>query len=270
MGEKYTKEQIEEVVSNNLSVASSLRALNLRPAGGNYKWFKKIIKDYNLDISHFTGQGWNKGKKNNYNRSIPLEEILIENSTYVSSNSLRKRLLKEGIKTHKCEKCNNETWNDLPIPLELDHINGNNIDNRIENLRVLCPNCHAQTESYRGKNKVNYKANLILKKYNNSNNNILPEIEIKKDCKKLTKVKKIIKNVHRYDSCQCGNTKNSKASLCLECYSIQKSSLSKRPSPEQLIQDFKLLKSFVQVGKKYGVSDNAVRKWVKLYKMNIE
>lgn len=82
---------------------------------------------------------------------IPLEEILIENSSY-QTNKLRKRLLKEGIKQHKCETCKNTEWNEKPIPLELSHKNGNNSDHRLENLEMICPNCHAQTDSYRGKN----------------------------------------------------------------------------------------------------------------------
>lgn len=89
-------------------------------------------------------------------RIIPLEEILVEGSTY-QSNKLRLRLLKAGLKEYRCEKCNNTEWNDQPIPLELNHINGDNSDNRLENLELLCPNCHAQTDSYRGKNYGNAK-----------------------------------------------------------------------------------------------------------------
>jgi 5-methylcytosine-specific restriction endonuclease McrA len=83
---------------------------------------------------------------------IPLEKILIENSTYVSSNDLRQRLIKEGIFEYRCMGCGLDTWLDQPIPLELDHINGSRSDQRLENLRLLCPNCHALTPTYRGKN----------------------------------------------------------------------------------------------------------------------
>lgn len=82
---------------------------------------------------------------------LSLEEILVKNSKY-QSNKIRIRLLKAGIKQHKCEQCLNSYWNGVLIPLELEHINGNNSDNRLENLKLLCPNCHAQTDSYRGKN----------------------------------------------------------------------------------------------------------------------
>jgi 5-methylcytosine-specific restriction endonuclease McrA len=98
-----------------------------------------------------TGQGHLKGKTHNYNTK-PIDELLVENSIY-QSFKLKNRLLKEGLKDHKCEICGITEWMGKLTPLELDHINGNNKDNRIENLRVICPNCHAQTETYRGKNK---------------------------------------------------------------------------------------------------------------------
>lgn len=86
-------------------------------------------------------------------KGVPLsiEEILIENSSY-QTNKLRLRLLKEGLKKPICETCNNTEWNGKPIPLEVSHKNGNNSDNRLENLELICPNCHALTDSYRGKN----------------------------------------------------------------------------------------------------------------------
>ena len=84
--------------------------------------------------------------------TTPLHLILVEHSNY-QSNKLRKRLLNEGYKEPICESCFNEYWLGNPIPLELDHINGDNSDNRLENLALLCPNCHALTPTYRGKNK---------------------------------------------------------------------------------------------------------------------
>lgn len=83
----------------------------------------------------------------------PLSEILIKDSDFKTSNHLRKRLIDEGLKEERYEKCKNTEWLKQPIPLELDHINGDNRDNRIENLRILCPNCHALTPNYSGKNK---------------------------------------------------------------------------------------------------------------------
>ena len=84
--------------------------------------------------------------------STPLDQILIDQSSYTNSNALRKRLLREGVFKHTCSVCMNTEWLGKPIALELEHKNGDNRDHRLENLTLLCPNCHAMTDSYRGKN----------------------------------------------------------------------------------------------------------------------
>ena len=150
---KWTKEQLIQAVKNNLSIAGVCRELNLRPVGGNYKTIHYYIKEYNLDTSHFTGQGWNVGTRyKNIRTKRPIEDILSGKVECRSSFHLKIRLLKEGIKEHKCEKCGNSKWLGQEIPLELHHINGDNLDNRLENLQLLCPNCHALTDNYRGHN----------------------------------------------------------------------------------------------------------------------
>ena len=111
---------------------------------------KEKIAKHKLDTSHFTGMGWRKGKKIP-GEKIPLSKILVNGSTYRTS-LIRPRLIKEGLKEHKCEICGNTTWQGKEIPLELHHINGVNTDNRIENLQLLCPNCHPLTDTFRGKN----------------------------------------------------------------------------------------------------------------------
>jgi len=151
MKHTYTEEELREAVKNSGSFRQVLQKLNITAAGGNYETTKKRINFYGIDTSHFHGQLWNKGKK--LPPKKPIENYLKEGKL-VSSNSLRKRLINEGIKNHQCECCGIKEWNGKPAPLELDHINGNRYDNRLENLRILCPNCHAQTDTYRGKNKV--------------------------------------------------------------------------------------------------------------------
>jgi ribosomal protein L37AE/L43A len=263
--EKYPKERIEEVVKEKYSIAECLRALGLRPAGGNYKWFNKIIKKFAIDTSHFTGQGWSLGKNvAAHNRKYSLEEILIQDSPFCSSNALKLRLHREGVKNWICEKCNNTEWNGQKIPLELEHCNGDNTDNRIENLQFLCPNCHAQTPFYRGRNKLsilNERREMNRVKFGET---LTGNPELSCDPEKITKSVETLRREPKV--CQCGSRMSNNASQCRECEKLNRK--TNRPNYNQLIQDFEELKSFVQVGKKYGVVDNTVRKWLKFYQID--
>lgn len=148
---KWTDEQFIEIVAANYSIAGVIKALGLVPAGGNYTTVNNKIKELNLDTSHFTGRGWNIGLKFKPKKAKPLSEILVEDSNY-QSFKLAQRLLKERIEEHKCERGKRTEWEEVLIPLELHHINGTRTDNRLSNLQLLCPNCHALTDNYRGKN----------------------------------------------------------------------------------------------------------------------
>ena len=146
----YTKEDVVIAVAKNKSIAGVLRQLGLRPIGGNYKTVHRLINEYGLDTSHFTGQGWNVGLGFKPKQSMKDEEIFIDNSDYRCSWRLRERY-KITTKINYCEECGLTEWLGNPIPLEIHHINGKNTDNRLENLRLLCPNCHALTNNYRGR-----------------------------------------------------------------------------------------------------------------------
>jgi hypothetical protein len=147
---KYTEAELVQAVTTSFSYRQVLLKLDLRPAGGNYDSLKQRIADLGLDISHFTHQGWSKNKKLGARRSLSEH---LTNKHPIQSYKLKLKLLKEGIKLHRCESCNLTEWLGHPIPLELDHINGNNQDNSLSNLRLLCPNCHSFTPTYRGKKR---------------------------------------------------------------------------------------------------------------------
>jgi hypothetical protein len=148
----WTEQQLKLAVKNSTSIRQVLQQLKLKEAGGNYEQIKKYIQEYDLNTNHFTGKGWNKGRTGIGVPRIPLEKILIQNSLF-QSFKLKKRLFAEGLKPQNCEEC---SWakktEDGRLPLGLDHINGDRHDNRIENLRVLCPNCHSLKPTHRGKN----------------------------------------------------------------------------------------------------------------------
>jgi len=147
---KYTIEQFKLAVLASRSIRQVLNKLGLKPAGGNYSTFHKLVAKNNIDISHLKKQGWNKGML--FGPKRPIKDYL-SNKHGIQSNALKKRLIREGIFQHKCSTCKGTEWLGNPIPIELDHINGNSSDNSLDNLRILCPNCHALTPTYRGKNK---------------------------------------------------------------------------------------------------------------------
>ena len=103
---KYNKDELQKIVEKSLSIAEVCRKLNMRPVGGNYKTLKNKFKIFDIDTSHFTGQGWNVGENFKFfGRRFSLDEILVENSTYTSTTVLKKKLFNAGLKEDRCEKC---------------------------------------------------------------------------------------------------------------------------------------------------------------------
>ena len=154
----WTDKDLVTAVTKSKSVRQVIKKLGLIPAGGNYSQVKQSIKELSLDTSHFTGQAWNRGMVGIGIEKYTLKDLLVVNSHF-QSHKLKLRLFKANLKKQACEKCGwAEISRDGRIPLELDHINGNRKDNRLQNLRILCPNCHSLEPTHRGCNKnVHYK-----------------------------------------------------------------------------------------------------------------
>jgi len=273
------KEFLNQIVKECNSKADLCRALDKKPTGGNYTTIDKIIKIYNLDTSHFKNEPWNKGIKYNCKR-YTLDEILIKDSPYLNTNHLKLRLINEGLLKAECSICG------CKERLELHHINGNPSDNRLENLQILCINHHYDTENFRNKEGKG-RNHLTLKDYILSKE----DLRIREEAKLLAKrksirIKEAIELINNSPNKSIEDfPKKSISTLkdieCPYCHNIfhQKRSEQKYCSTEcatkahshnitkenLLEQIIKLNGNFTQIGRVFGITDNAVRKWCKKF-----
>lgn len=235
---KVNSDEFKKVFNIANSLSDIARHFKYSTSSSVLKMIKERIEIENLDIeklkksrNQFYVQNVKKlhqkaGKK-------PLDEILVENSTCGNNVHLKNRLFDEGLLELVCCKCGiGPEWNGEPLSLQMDHINGINDDNRIENLRILCPNCHSQTPTFCGKHK-----------------------------KIVNKCSECGKKIHR---------KSNKCKKCqgLSIKGIKNPSIKveNRPTRIELIELI-INKPFTKIGKEYGVSDNAIRKWCKSEKL---
>jgi 5-methylcytosine-specific restriction endonuclease McrA len=220
------KEILSEITKNSSSIAEVIRKCEMISSGASYKILKSRLDEEKINYSHIR-LGSNKGKKF-IRKKIPLDKILVENSEY-SRSHLKKRLISDLSWKEECFICKNKgEWQGKKLNLQLDHINGNSKDNKIENLRFLCPNCHSQTETFAGK------------------------INLKNKCEICSK-----------------RISTRKTKYCMSCYAKNiapkvgiKQRKANRPSVKILNKEIKEF-GYKATGKKYGVSDNAIRKWIK-------
>jgi 5-methylcytosine-specific restriction endonuclease McrA len=207
-------ENIIKIIKESKSYNDALKKLKWGNGSYAYKKIKKIIKENNISTSHYIDSK-EALEKYHKEKTISLNKILIENSTYTNRDKIKKKLISNNLMEYKCVFCENPgIWLGKKISLILDHINGIKNDNRIENLRLVCPNCNATLDTHCGKN---------IKKKN-------PK-KIKKTPLEVQKPRRTIE----------------------------------RPPLNVLLEEIKNL-GYSATGKKYGVSDNAIRKWIVTYK----
>lgn len=150
MNAKYTKEILEDVVKSSNSVADVMRKLNVRRAGGSHSHLSRRIKYFGIDISHFTGKTLAKGRPGTNKKTWQEILILRTDGRREYALKLRRALIEYGRK-YKCEICMSEPmWMGKELRFHVDHKSRNWLDNRPENLRFLCPNCHSQTDGFSG------------------------------------------------------------------------------------------------------------------------
>jgi hypothetical protein len=154
---RYSQKDLEQAAASSRSIRQTLQVLGIKAEGGNYKTIRRDIDAFGIDTSHFTSRGWRKGEASPVTRVKPLKEVLVRDST-LGTSQLRKRLRRHGLLGHSCQICGVTEWMGRSLTLELDHINGVSNDHRLKNLRLLCPNCHSQTATFRGRNQGRYGA----------------------------------------------------------------------------------------------------------------
>ena len=255
------KEKLLELVETSNSIKELVGKIGLNnKSGSNDATVKKCLESHGIDWKPLALKGIkNKGQDFN-NLKVPASELFSSNSKHGRS-VVRKRVIQENLIPYKCAICGQEPeWNGKPMPLILDHINGVRDDHRLENLRFVCGNCNLQLDTTNGKNNSKRRKELReqLRKYREANGRTA---EGKGICPigggEMTYNAKMCKECRLKNPLYHGGIKGDKGTKESPC-----------PPKEQLTQDI-LTMSNVQIGKKYGVSDNAIRRWLKKYNLPV-
>jgi transposase-like protein len=237
---RFTEEEARAAVAASLSYSESLRRLGMRAAGGNHRTLKKYVVLWDISVAHFDPHGSQRRGGQHVRPPRPLAEVLVEHSSY-SRSTLKERLYREGLKTRVCELCGqDEEWRGGHMSLILDHINGVGDDNRLENLRIVCPNCAATFDTHCGRQNQWERA-----------------------CVRCGEAYRPKSTAQRHCSKECGLHASSGHG---PRPSIRKVA---RPPHARLVREVHAL-GWSAVGRRYGVSDNAVRKWVAQYERERE
>jgi hypothetical protein len=230
---RFTETDAREAIAESDCWSSALRRLGMRAAGGNHKTLQKWAELWEIPTDHFDA-GRARARANTM-RARPLETVLVPNSTY-TRGTLKRRLYAEGLKTRECELCGQgEEWRGRKMSLILDHINGDAHDNRFENLQIVCPNCAATLETHCGRN-----------------------VERVRHCRACDQPFRPSGRRHIFCSLKCAGQSPARREPRPHLRRAE------RPPYEQLKREIAEI-GYSAVGRKYGVSDNAIRKWVSAY-----
>ncbi len=217
-----SKEELQELLDNSDSVSDVLRSFGLNPASGNHRTLRERVKLDDLSLEELNQNLKVAQRKRGKLKKVSSSTLLVKNSK-VGSSKLKKRILDEGLLENKCSMCGiGPEWNGKALVLQLDHINGDSTDNRIENLRIVCPNCHTQTETFSGKHKA-----------------APPNV-----CK----------------SCQKVITRE--AEVCMRCAGFKTARHKIDWPTLEIVQGMVAEKGYRGTGKILGVTDNSVRRYI--------
>lgn len=236
----FSEDDLRAAVDESECWADACRFLGYGIKGDNYRTLQRWAARREISTAHFDPRAGVRRSADT--RRVPLEQVLVRHSTYMRGN-LKRRLLVAGLKRPVCEMCGqSEVWRGQRMSMILDHINGVSDDHRLENLRMLCPNCNATLATHCGRNTPRERACVACGEM------FAPE-----------------SNLHRYCSMKCWGKIAAKKYEGIPRPQTRK---VERPSYGRLIGDLSQM-SMVKIGRKYGVSDNAVRKWLRWHEADL-
>jgi Zn finger protein HypA/HybF involved in hydrogenase expression len=264
---KWSEENIKnliDVVKTSKSIAQVVNKMQFNHGGGARRRIKKAIAKFNISTTHFTGQLWSKGKTALDDDRVGKspDNIFIENSG-CSRGYIKKLIIKSKLKEYKCDICNLTSWLDKSLILHLDHINGKNNDHRLENLRFLCPNCHSQTSTYCKNSQNRYTDSEILEA--SVNCSTIHEVMVKLAATSGANYKRFKKILpHLVNAAFTPKIPKPPKNPNWRTDPKPHSRKVVRPSKEELEKLIETT-SMETLGKNFGVSGNAVKKWCKSY-----